>query len=190
MEHSTSMKREVTRGIIIALHQEGYERATIARKVKCARNCVCYTIRKWKRTGRIDDLERSGRPRTTTATDDQRIVILSKRNRRFSAPSIAKVISSTLQKNVSTATVKRRLSDAGLNGYVAASNPLSTEKNRKRRLQRSKTHQSCTATCGKALTVQGPLDIPRDMLSSKMLYGRTWEGQADISNTRSSFLFT
>ena len=61
---------DATRGAITALHREGISISEIARRTRVSRPTVYRWIRRYEETGRLDDMQRSGRPRCTTNEED------------------------------------------------------------------------------------------------------------------------
>lgn len=133
------------RSAIITLHREGYSVRQICNKVKVARSTVHDTITRYQTTGDLADRARSGRPRITTKADDQRLKLISKRNRRLTAPEIASDFNRGCAETVSVSTVKRRLQEANLHGRVAVRKPLLRRGNRLKRLQWARTHADWAA---------------------------------------------
>lgn len=61
------------RSMIIGMADAGTPLTDIARRLNVHRNTVSNTIRRYRATGSVAELPRSGRPRVTTARDDQYI---------------------------------------------------------------------------------------------------------------------
>lgn len=101
-------------------------------------------IRNYARTSNIKPLPRPGRPRITTQADNQRIKLISKRNRRLTAPEIAAEMNRDRERPISVTTVKRRLREANLHGRVAVRKPLLRRGNRQKRLHWARTHRNWT----------------------------------------------
>ena len=122
------------RSEIITLHKESYSVRKICKKLKVARSTVQDTIKRWKETGIFEDKKRSGRPRKTTKAEDNSIILMSKRNRRLTAPEITSGFNRSHSKSISL-TTKRRLRQAGLSGRIAVRKPFLRIGNKKKRLQ-------------------------------------------------------
>lgn len=133
-----------TRSAIVTLHNEGKSEREIASQLKLSKTCIHRTIIRFKETGSFQDFPRSGRPRATTSSEDQFIVITSKRNRRLTAPKIRAEVNKSLNKPVSLTTVKRRLRNAKLFGRVAVRKPLLRPQNKKKRMQWALFHRDWT----------------------------------------------
>lgn len=130
------------RSAILTLHQEGYTIRKIAEKLKFSKSTVHLIINRFKETGGLEDKNRPGRSRATTSAEDQHIKLISKRNRRLTAPEIASQINQDRNKPVSVSTVKRRLQEADLHGRIATRKPLLRRGNKQKRLLWAKTHQN------------------------------------------------
>ena len=107
----------------------------IGRNLNLRNTTVSAIIKKYNDTGIIKNKERVGRSRKTTGTEDRRIIITSKCNRRLTAPEIASHINHTRERGISVTTVKDRLHKAGLFGRISARKPLLWSKNKKIRLE-------------------------------------------------------
>lgn len=132
------------RSAVITLHQEGYSVRQIGEKVHLAKSSVDNIIKRYRTTESLDDRDRPGPSRMTTNVDDQRIVLISKRNRRLTAPQIAAEFNRDRPNAVSVSTIKRRLREANLFGRIAVRKPLLRRANRIKRLQWAKQHQHWT----------------------------------------------
>ncbi|KAI6214593.1 hypothetical protein M3Y94_00286800 [Aphelenchoides besseyi] len=85
--------------------------------------------------------ERRGRPRKTSARTDRKLVRISKKNPKLSASEVAALANVT---EIQVHTVRRRLSEVGLNGRIAAKKPFISEINKKkRRCQAVIKHKGC-----------------------------------------------
>jgi len=104
------------RNMVIGQHQAGIGIRQIARLLKLEPSTVCRVIKKFKDTGTVADRKRSGRPKTTNTAEDRQIVIISKLNRRLTAPENAAEINRGRRDPVCVSTVKSKLSKAGLYG--------------------------------------------------------------------------
>lgn len=136
-----SLEKRIT---IIAFHKKGDSVRNIAKAVGVSIKGVHATIKRYKDTREYKDRQRTGRPRATTSAEDQSIVLISKRNRRLTAPEVRSQFNSNRNRSVSVTTVKRRLRAAGLMGRVAVRKPLLRQQNRRKRLQWAKAHKNWT----------------------------------------------
>lgn len=132
------------RATILALHTEGYSIRVIAEKLKIKKSTVHLTLRRHEQTGSLEDRDRPGPSRVTSRSDDQRIKLISKRNRRLTAPEIAAEFNRGRRKAISVSTVQRRLREADLHGRIATKKPLLRRGNRHKRLQWAKEHANWT----------------------------------------------
>lgn len=130
------------RCMIISQHKMNISARQIGRNLNLWNTTVSAIIKKYNDTGIIKNKERAGRPRKTTGTEDRRIIITSKRNRRLTAPEIASHINHARERGISVTTVKDRLHKAGLFGRIAARKPLLRPKNKKIRLEWAREHQN------------------------------------------------
>ena len=117
---------------LINLHLSGLSNREIGRRLKCDEKTVRTTVKKHQNTGSVRDAPKSGRPRVTSYREDNAIKIRSLRNRFETAPQIQQQCN--LVKKCSLSTVKNRLKEFNLKGYVARRKPMISAKNRKRRL--------------------------------------------------------
>lgn len=132
------------RSSIITLHQEGYASRQIGERLNLAASTVKYTIRRYQETGELEDRDRPGPSRITTPADDRQLQLISKRNRRKTAPEIASEFNRGRRHPISLTTVKRRLAEGNLHGRVAARKPLLRRGNRLKRLQWAQEHRTWT----------------------------------------------
>ena len=113
----------------------------IAKKYKIYTSTIWNIIKKKEETGSVANRKRSGRQRTTSATEDRRIAITTKRSRLLTAPEITKSIINSREDSISVTTVKRRLMEAGLGDIIAVWKPLLRSQNKKKRLKWVKQHE-------------------------------------------------
>ena len=76
--------------------------------------------------------KQSGCQQITSATEDRRIGITSKRNRLLTAPKIINSMNSFREDPISVITVKKQLMGAGLGGRIAARKPLLLPQSKKK----------------------------------------------------------
>lgn len=134
---------EEQRGIIVGLEVAGWSYSRIAAHMGCGKSAVSKLLKKYRETGSVKNLKRSGRPRATTPSQDKHIRVTSLMDRFRSAHDISRdVIVHKTKKNVSVSTVKKRLQEAGLNGRVARNKPKLTKKQRMARLEWAKKYRS------------------------------------------------
>ncbi|GFX28562.1 HTH_Tnp_Tc3_2 domain-containing protein [Trichonephila clavipes] len=74
------------------------------------------------------EVDGSGRPRVTTPAEDRYIAIVAKRNRRATSTRVTSLVTASIGKAISAATVRRRLHMNGLYAQVPrVCVPLSTQ---------------------------------------------------------------
>jgi transposase len=120
------------RKYIVLLHQEGKSQRSIAKLLQVSRCGVQEILHKYKKTGSVEDRQKTGRKQKTTARDQRKLVRLSKRNPNFSARQLLN--SWIPSSNVSLTTVKRILRKYGLFGRVSAKKPLLLKRHKDKRL--------------------------------------------------------
>lgn len=133
-----------TRTAIITLHQEGYASRQIAERLNVSKSTVNNTICKFQDTGNLEDNPRPGPSRITTSAEDRQLQLISKRNRRKTAPEIASEFNRGRPHRISVSTVKRRLHEGNLYGRIAVRKPLLRRGNRQKRLQWAQQHRNWT----------------------------------------------
>jgi transposase len=130
---------------IIFLHEHphgpqwGYEK--IAAHIGCTKSAVAYWVQRWKISNDLSDQEKTGRRRSTTEKDDERIVKLAKTEHDITAAQIQQKMENK-NINVSIRTIRRRLCKAGAKYTNEISKPLLKEKHREKRLEWAKQHQN------------------------------------------------
>lgn len=132
------------RASIVALHNEGFNIRYIAKKIKIPRSTVGDAITRFEKTGSNQDRKRSGRPRVTSKAEDKSLIIMSKMNRKLTAPEIQMRFNESHGKQISVSVVKERLQKAGLNGRISTKKPLLRRGNRKKRLEWALAHKDWT----------------------------------------------
>jgi len=132
------------RSRIVTLHEEGYSIRQISGRVGIPKSTVKDTIHNFEQRASLKYLNRPGPSRSTSHAEDQHIKLISKRNRKLTAPEIAAEFNRGRDKALSVSTVKRRLQEAGLHGRVAVRKPLLRRGNRQKRLEWARTHRQWT----------------------------------------------
>ncbi|CAF1514028.1 unnamed protein product [Adineta ricciae] len=112
----------------------------VAKAVHCSTSTVKYWLNRWNESKDLDDSPRSGRPRTATQEQDQRIVSLADQQTFVTVQDIANQLKRE-RVNVSERTVRRCLNEAGAKYNKPISKPLLTEHHQERRLEWALTHQ-------------------------------------------------
>jgi transposase len=104
----------VERAAIVTLHNTGWTGRAIAQELRCDEHAVTRWVHRWEETRSLDDGERSGRPRCTTDDVDQDIMLHADAHVNDNPKDIARA----LDLDVSAKTVRRRLNEIDLHGYV------------------------------------------------------------------------
>ena len=136
---------EVQRAQIVALHGQNLSERLISAQMGCSKTAVHQAIAKYQEDGAYTDRKRSGRPRVSTAREDnlmRRIVM------RLPTSSMKKIKAELLRRGrkVSHMTVSRRLSkEFNLKSYKPAKKPRLTPAMKAKRLQFANNHQRWTA---------------------------------------------
>jgi len=129
--------RELSVGVraqVMLLHQMGHSHRQIASQLDISYGGVyrCISRSKDATVTEYKSRKRSGRPRVTSATTDNSIIIMSKRSPRASS---AKIQSQLPPENrPGKRTIRRRLFDSGLKSCRPAKKPLLSKKNIRDRL--------------------------------------------------------
>ncbi|GFV73941.1 transposable element Tcb2 transposase [Trichonephila clavipes] len=105
---------DFTRGRTIGKMEEGRTVTSVAAKFGINKSVVSRAWKAFQNTVTAFRKVGSGRPRTTTAGDEQYIILQAKRGRRQSASVIAQQLSTATGRPVSRFTVARRLHKGGL----------------------------------------------------------------------------
>jgi len=104
----------VERAAIVTLHGIGWTGRDIAHELHCDEHTVTRWIHRWQETHSLEDGDRSGRQRCTTDDLDQDIM----RHSDEHVNEVPKDIVRALDLGVSAHTVRRRLNEIGLHGFV------------------------------------------------------------------------
>ncbi|XGW04344.1 hypothetical protein V3C99_015479, partial [Haemonchus contortus] len=136
---------EATRKTIVDMKEAGMRGATIARILKIPARTVSSILARFRERNTVSNAPRTGRPRSTSARQDKRIVRLSKADPTLTSVDIAAEINASDGTNISRRTVARRLNAAGLIGRRPAKKPLISPKNRKARVEFARRHQHWTS---------------------------------------------
>ena len=132
---------EVQRTQIVALHGQNLSERQISAQMGRSKTAVHQAIAKYQQDGSYTDEKRTGRPRVTTAREDnvmRRIVV------RSPTSSMKKIRAELFRKGrrISHTTVSRRLSkEFNLKSYKPAKKPRLTAAMKAKRLQFANNHQ-------------------------------------------------
>ena len=136
---------KVQRAQIVALQGQNLYKRQIPAQMGCSKTAVHQAIAKYQQDGSYTDKKRTGRPRVTTAREDnviRRIVV------RSPTSSMKKIRAELLRRGrrISHMTVSRRLSkEFNLKSYKPAKKPKLTANMKTKRLQFANNHQHWTA---------------------------------------------
>jgi transposase len=126
---------------IVAWKEGGISSSIIAKKLDRTLRGVNAFLARFAKSGSYEDAKLTGRPRKTTKTDDQHIVIAMKRKRDITAAKIKE----DLGLNIHEQTVRNRIRESGeFQSYWTMKKPWVSEKNRKKRLQWAQEHLNWT----------------------------------------------
>jgi predicted ArsR family transcriptional regulator len=133
------------RGTAVGLSKAGHNPYSIADELDCTPKTVRELLKKVETEKKLEDKDRTGRPKSTSPREDRSMKFKSLKDRRLTAKAMALKTLPNLTKNkVSVTLVKDRLKKANLNGRVARKKPLLSPANRKARFQWAKNHrQKC-----------------------------------------------
>ncbi|KAH6945097.1 hypothetical protein HPB50_007203 [Hyalomma asiaticum] len=125
------------RRFIARLFVEGVPQRAIAQRTGRSKAAVTRIIRAFRDDGTLADAKRSGRPIVTNHEDDILIVAAAVVDPFLSA----KEIRNEQSPGISTATVTRRLKEAGVSSFSAAQKPFLPERQRQQRRDFALNHQ-------------------------------------------------
>lgn len=128
----------------VALIESGLSVRQVENLTGIARSTINRAVIRYRLTGSYERRRGSGRPRATGARDDRYVVSLSLRNRFQTCSELRNALRRVRNVNVSTATVRRRLQEAGLRAHRPATGPRLSAAHRRARLQFARTHLNWT----------------------------------------------
>jgi transposase len=117
-----------TRGSIKTLKSEGYSSRQIQEKLGIPYSTINYTLRRLELTKSHCNKARTGRPRKTTAIEDQKIIDFIEKSEEPNASILADRLAEMNIAKISARTVRRRLNENGLHGRSPLKKPLLTKK--------------------------------------------------------------
>ncbi|XP_076057331.1 uncharacterized protein LOC143034872 [Oratosquilla oratoria] len=115
---------EAERNRIVSLHKDELSLSEISRAIGRSRSIVQRIVARFKQSGNVKTLPKTGRPRKTNAREDRTMVRQSMQDRFKTAAEISREMGETSSGTVSRFTVSRRLKQAGLLARVPAEKPL------------------------------------------------------------------
>ena len=138
---------------IEALHSVGHSVRQIAAFVCRSRNSVHQCLQQLSH-GSSDYEKRSGRGKATTIREDHRLKRMALQNRRAPLQLLSYQLADETGKQVLSRTVRRRLSETGMNTRRPRKKPLLTENHRRLRLGWAITHTQWTLDDWKSVFLQ------------------------------------
>jgi transposase len=124
------------RNLVIRDRQRGDSFRIIANKYSISVGAVQHIWKKYKTHGIVTNYSGKGRKRATTFRDDTRIVRMVKQNPKLSSRNIVE----SMNLNVSSRTVRRRLRESGLKSVFASKRPFINKINKKKRFTFAKKY--------------------------------------------------
>ncbi|GFT50152.1 transposable element Tcb1 transposase [Trichonephila clavipes] len=96
--------------------RNGGKELEVSEELGIAQSVISKLWQRFQDYGNVSRCYSTGRPRVTTANDDRYLAVTGKRNRRSTASSLSRQLSSATGTTVSMLTVYRRLGYIGLYG--------------------------------------------------------------------------
>ena len=115
---------------IIGSHRAGLSTRQIAREFNINQSQVSRLLQRWRQTGGVDDRQRSGRPRLTSARQDRALLRTARQNRFLSARQLRDIWG----RHVSRRTTNRRLVAGGLRARRPRRKPVLLPRHKRNRL--------------------------------------------------------
>lgn len=138
--HDHSHLDIVQRWAIVILHTLNYNNTEIQHMIGCSKNTVSHWIDQYADDGDVEDAYRSGRPRITDDELDMKILKYTQ-EKIFTSP---RQIKRTLQLQVSSSTIRRRLDEFDLHGRVSQHKHQLTEDEIRSRLSFAEGYKNWT----------------------------------------------
>lgn len=130
---------------IVFLHEhpkvENLSFSKIAAYIGCSKSTVIYWVQRWQISKDLTEEPKSGRKRSTTAKQDERIVKMAKTEHNITSTKIQGIMEKK-GVDISARTIRRRLHESGGKYTNEISKPLLSENHRKKRLEWAKLHQN------------------------------------------------
>lgn len=131
---------EEKRKLIIKLHKQGNSYAKIAELVGSKKTTVHDTVKKFKATGVVKNMPRSGRPKKISSRNGNRIKRYVQQDRFMSAKKVTNILENSVGLHVHPRTVNRFLQKEGFKSFVPRKVPHISPKNVKLRLAYAKKY--------------------------------------------------
>ena len=129
---------------IVALGQEGLSSREVSRRLRVNQTDVVWTWRRYRDTGTVDDMRRSGRPKANTAVNDRYLRISARRNPESNATMLNNAFRAATGRRVSTQTVWNRLHDVHPNSRRPWRGPHLTPRHHAARYRWAQQHAEWT----------------------------------------------
>ena len=133
-----------TKELIITLSESVQNKAELSRMLNIPRTTITSVLSKYRRTGTVETLTRSGRKRSFTNRDRNALKRLVKSNRRLTLQDITAKLNECKTKTFSQKTVQRELHSEGYKRRLAKKKMVVREVNRKKRVKWCKQRRSRT----------------------------------------------
>lgn len=143
MEKRKELSNDVKERIIQMLI-EGKTQMQVAAIMKCSQGMISNLWAKYRRTGKIQNDPRSGRPRATSIKQDRYLIKICRKMRKSTSKQINIEWTKSSGSNVCDRTVRNRLNQHGYRFRKAKTKPLLTKKHRLQRLRWAKQHKRWT----------------------------------------------
>lgn len=130
-----------TKIAIKTLLSQKFSPSEIARDLSVSRKCVYNIKNKVELNESLGNKPGQGRPRCTTQAEDRYLVKKCKTNRTETSRCLASELSTTLGKQISPRTIRRRLFDYGLKSYTKKLRPFRNKTQKKKRLDWCKKYK-------------------------------------------------
>ena len=133
------------RSYVVISWIKGESIKSLTKELKCDRKTIKKILKKYEKTGDVEDEQRPGRPRCTTEREDRLLCRRIETDNSLSAKALALKEAPIFTKNrISITTVQRRIKETGKNGRVRRKKPLLRAANKVARLEWAKTHADWT----------------------------------------------
>ena len=133
-----------TKKLIITLSESVQNKAELSRMLNIPRTTIPSVLCKYRRTGTVETLTRSGKKRSSTNRDRNALKRLIKSNRRLTLQDITAKLNECKTKTFSQKTVQRVLHSEGYKRRLARKKMVVQEENRKKRVKWCKERRGRT----------------------------------------------
>lgn len=158
------------------LVEQGRSQSEVARIFGVHRSTVGRAVRRFQETGRDVRRPVQGRPRATDRVDDRFLVVNALRRRTVTSTQLQGMIRQVRNVNISSRTIRRRLTEVNLMNRRPATGPLLTARHRALRLRFARDHVNWTVNDWKKVLFS---DETRVSLSSPDGRERVWRRRGE-----------